>query len=268
MVTMIMLASPIVAPSIGAFLLRFGWPSIFIFKAVYSSVLAFYYLFFVSETRPGKWRNISLSSTLRQCAGVVTRRVDGKRLPMRYAFTMALSASAFMTFLTNSSFTYIEFFGVSESMFPLYFGVSIVGLMGSNLFSMRRLTRSNSARFFQIGIRMQGMSVALLLAVVFFGAGSIWLVVLPVAIMVASFGLTGPAGSSEYMGFFVQLAGSASSVYTTLMFSSGAIFGGVSGLFFNGSLWPMVLTMFVASMTANLLAMSIRARSGQIVTGV
>jgi DHA1 family bicyclomycin/chloramphenicol resistance-like MFS transporter len=39
MVTLIMLASPLVAPTIGAFLLKYGWPSIFLFKATYSGAL-------------------------------------------------------------------------------------------------------------------------------------------------------------------------------------------------------------------------------------
>jgi DHA1 family bicyclomycin/chloramphenicol resistance-like MFS transporter len=74
--------------------------------------------------------------------------------------------------------------------------------------------------------------------------------VLPVTIIVASFGFTGPSGSSRYMSHFDKLAGSASSVYTTLMFGAGAVFGAVSGLFFDGSLRPMAITMFCCSATA------------------
>jgi DHA1 family bicyclomycin/chloramphenicol resistance-like MFS transporter len=222
MVTMIMLASPVVAPSIGAFLLRFGWPAIFVFKACYSTLLGLTYLIAVPETRPGRWRDISLLSTLRQCAAVVRRKVDGARLPLRYAFTMACVASVFMTFLTNSSFAYIEYFGVSETVFPLYFGVSILGLMASNLFSIRKLTRANAPRFFQIGVRTQGAAVAALLIVVLTGPAHILLVVAPVAVMVATFG--------------------------------------ISGIFFDGSLRPMVFTMMAASLSANFLAATMPRR--------
>jgi DHA1 family bicyclomycin/chloramphenicol resistance-like MFS transporter len=93
---------------------------------------------------------------------------------------------------------------------------------------------------------------------VFVGSPSIWTVVVPVMILVACFGLTGPAGSSQYMGFFEKLAGSASSFYTTLMFAMGAILGGISGYFFDGTLRPMALTMLCASLGAVLLGATIR----------
>ncbi|HET7132133.1 MAG TPA: MFS transporter [Gammaproteobacteria bacterium] len=43
MVLLTMLASPVIAPSLGAALLRFGWPTIFFFKAAYAGVLGVYY---------------------------------------------------------------------------------------------------------------------------------------------------------------------------------------------------------------------------------
>jgi len=92
------------------------------------------------------------------------------------------------------------------------------------------------------------------------GAPSIWLVVVPVAVVVSCFGLVGPSGSSQYMSYFDRLAGSASSLYTTLLFSSGAIFGAVSGLYFDGTLLPMAITMFVASLAANACAFTTDAR--------
>jgi uncharacterized membrane protein YfhO len=56
------------------------------------------------------------------------------------------------------------------------------------------------------------------------------------------------------MSLFDRLAGSASSFYTTLMFGLGAIAGAISGLFFDGTLKPMVLTMLAASIASNLLS--------------
>lgn len=250
MVTLIMLASPVVAPSIGAALLKLGWPSIFIFKACYASALLTYYRLFIPETRPGHWARLSFGTTLRQCQEVVTRRIGGKRIPILYATTMALGASVFMTFLTNSSFAYIEYFGVSETLFPLYFGVSVLGLMATNVFSMKRLTSANSRLFFRFGISAQAIGVVSLLLAVLLDARSIWLVVLPITLIVSSFGFTGPSGSSRYMSHFDKLAGSASSVYTTMMWSSGAVFGALSGYFFDGTLRPMALTMFGCSITA------------------
>jgi DHA1 family bicyclomycin/chloramphenicol resistance-like MFS transporter len=258
MVTLVMLASPVIAPSIGAFLLNFGWPSIFVFKAVYACVLALYYLAFIPETQPGSWSKLSVLTTLRQCKDVVTRKSETGQRPVFFALCMGLAASVFMTFLTNSSFVYIEYFGVSESRFPIYFGVSILGLVATNIYSMNRLTQAKAPVFFRLGLRIQFLAVVALALVVFFLAPSAWLVVAAVAVMVATFGLTGPAGSSQYMSHFSKLAGSASSFYTTLMFAMGAIFGSISGYFFDGSLRPMVVTMLVAALAANLMYFGIK----------
>jgi DHA1 family bicyclomycin/chloramphenicol resistance-like MFS transporter len=260
MVMLVMLASPAVAPTLGSVLLRFGWHSIFFFKATYSAALLVYYAVAVPETRPGEWRNLSVLSTLRQCVQVVARKSESGVRPVMFAITGAFGAAVFMTFLTNASFAYIDYFGVSAQMFPLYFSVGVIGLVSTNLYSMRRLSLNSAPLFFRSGLALQLVAVTFLLVAVLAGAPSIWLVVVPVAVIVSCFGLVGPSGSSQYMGHFDRLAGSASSLYTTLLFSSGAIFGAVSGMFFDSTLLPMAVTMFVASLLANACAFGTGAK--------
>jgi DHA1 family bicyclomycin/chloramphenicol resistance-like MFS transporter len=172
---------------------------------------------------------------------------------------MALGAGAFMTFLTNSSFVYIEYFGVSEHAFPLYFGASILGMVAMNILSMRTLTEAKAPTYFRAGLYLQLIGVSILLVAALLGPWSIWVVVAAMTFVVASLGLTGPAGSGQYIRNFDKLAGSASSLYTTLMFALGATLSGISGLLFNGTLKPMALVMFAASVGANLLASRITA---------
>jgi MFS transporter, DHA1 family, multidrug resistance protein len=260
MVTLVMLASPAIAPTVGALLLRFGWHSIFFAKAAYTGVLLAYYALFVPETRPGDWRNLSVLSTVRQCWQVVVFKSKAGRHPFMFALTGAFSAAVFMTFLTNASFAYIDYFGVSPQMFPLYFGVGVIGMIATNLYSMRRLNLNSAARFFRVGLAIQIVAVTALLIAVLAGVPSIWVVVLPVATVLACFGLIGPSGTSQYMGHYGALAGSASSLYTTLLFSAGAVFGAVSGMYFDNTLKPMAITMFAASLIANALAFTTGAK--------
>jgi DHA1 family bicyclomycin/chloramphenicol resistance-like MFS transporter len=260
MVMLVMLASPLCAPAIGAMLLRFGWPFIFLFKAVYAALLCAYYLFRVPETRPGSWRRLSISSMLRQCADVVTRKSPNGLRPALFPLCVGFAASVFMTFLTNSSFVYIDYFDVPAAHFPIYFAFSLVGLVAVNLYSMKRMTLSRAPFLFRFGLAVQFVALTTLLIVVLSGPSSIWLVVAIIAVMVATFGLTGPAGSAQYMSHFHELAGSASSLYTTSMFAMGAIFGAASGVFFDGTLVPMVVTMTIASVVANLVSLGVRPR--------
>jgi DHA1 family bicyclomycin/chloramphenicol resistance-like MFS transporter len=238
MVTLVMLASPAIAPTLGAAMLA------------------------VPETRPGvAWNKLSVLSTLKQCWQVIKyKNPSGGRHPIMFAFAGSFSAAVFMTFITNASFAYIDYFGVSPQMFPAYFGGGVIGMVATNWLSMRRLNLNSAPQFFRYGLLIQICSVTFLLLAVLAGAPSIWLVVLPVAVIVSCFGLIGPSGTSQYMSHYGSLAGSASSLYTTMLFSSGAVFGAISGIYFDNTLLPMAVTMFVASLIANALAFTTGAK--------
>ena len=259
-VTMVLLIAPLVAPALGAAVLPLGWEMIFVFKAAYSACLFVAYAALVPETRPGRLANLSLRSVFRQCFDVVRRRVDGQRLPIRYATAMAFSASCMIIFVTNSSFIYMQYFGVSPARFSALFAMSVLGFMSLNLFSMWRLKSHNAGTFFRVGLTIQVVVVAGLLTVVATGHAALSTVVPFIVLAVATLGLVGPAGSSRYMGFFRELAGSASSVYTTLMFLLGGTFGWLSGVLNDGTLLPVAAMMLGASLTANAISLGLPRR--------
>ena len=259
-VTMVLLIAPLVAPALGAAVLPLGWEMIFVFKAAYSACLLVAYAALVPETRPGRLANLSLRSVFRQCFDVVRRRVDGRRLPIRYAAAMAFSASCMIIFVTNSSFIYMQYFGVGPARFSALFAMSVLGFMSLNLFSMWRLKSHNAGTFFRVGLTIQVIVVAGLLTVVATGHAALSTVVPCIVLAVATLGLVGPAGSSRYMGFFRELAGSASSVYTTLMFLLGGTFGWLSGVLNDGTLLPVAAMMLAASLTANAISLGLPRR--------
>lgn len=256
-VTMVLLIAPLVAPALGAAVLPLGWEMIFVLKAVYAGALICAYAVLVPETRPGELRNLSLRSVFRQCADVVRRRVDSRRLPIRYALAMAFSAAVMMLFVTNSSFIYMEYFGVTPSRFPWLFAASVLGIMATTLLSMWRLTSSNAGTFFRVGLAIQVAFVAGLLVVVLTKHATLAAFVPFIVLTVLTVGLVGPAGSTRYMGFFRELAGSASSVYTTTMFLLGGTAGWLSSLLNDGSLVPIVAMMLGASLLANAISWSL-----------
>jgi DHA1 family bicyclomycin/chloramphenicol resistance-like MFS transporter len=256
-VTMIVLCAPLVAPVLGTALVPFGWHKIFLVKAAYAAALLATYAAAVPETRPGHWSSLSVRSIFVQCFEVVTRRVDGRRIPIRYACAMGLASSCLMMFVTNASFIYQEYFGVSGFQFPMLFALSVLGFMSMNLFSMKRLGPHNAAAFFRRGLAMQLVAVVALVTVVASGHAHLWTVVPFIVVMMSALGLVGPAGSSRYMSSFHKLAGSAASVYTTLMFSLGGVLGALSGVFYDGTLLPIVGVMLGASLLANTIGLSL-----------
>lgn len=259
-VTMVLLLAPLLAPSLGYLLLPWGWETMFALKAAYAALLLAAYARLVPETRPGRLRNLSLESVFRQCLEVVRRRVGAQRLPIRYATAMAFSAACMMIFVTNSSFIYMEYFRVGPGTFSMLFAASVLGFMSMNLFSMWRLRSDNAGTFFRLGLTMQALVVASLVALVTTGHASLPLVVPFIVLAVATLGLVGPSGSSRYMGFFRELAGSASSVYTTMMFVLGGTFGWLSGVLNDGTLLPAAAMMLGATLTANAISLGLPRR--------
>lgn len=253
-VTMVLLVAPLVAPALGAAVLPLGWEMIFVIKAAYAAALIGAYALLVPETRPGELRGLSLRSVFRQCADVVGRRVDSRRLPIRYATAMACSATVMMIFVTNSSFIYMEHFGVAPSRFPWLFAASVLGVMATNVLSMWRLTSDNAGTFFRVGLTTQAAFVTALLVVVLTGHATLGAFLPLIVLTVLTVGLIGPSGATRYMGFFRELAGSASSVYTTTMFLLGGIAGWLSSVLNDGSLVPIVAMMLGASLTANVVS--------------
>lgn len=259
-VTMVLLVAPLVAPALGAAVLPLGWEMIFVLKAVYAVILLVVYARVLPETRPGALANLSFGAVFAQVFAVVTKRVDGRWLPIRYAGAMAFSATVLMIFVTNASFIYMQYFAITPGQFPWLFGLSVLGLMSMNLFSMKRLKSHNAGVFFRAGLTIQIVAVVAMLLVIVTGQASLVTVVPFIVLTVSTLGLVGPAGSSRYMGFFGDLAGSASSVYTTLMFLLGGALGWVTGVLNDGSLVPVVATMVAASIVANVVAWRLPAR--------
>jgi DHA1 family bicyclomycin/chloramphenicol resistance-like MFS transporter len=173
---------------------------------------------------------------------------------------MAFSASCMMIFVTNSSFIYMEYFGVGPARFSMLFALSVLGFMSMNLFSMWRLKSDNAGTFFRTGLTLQLVIVVGLVGVVAAGSAALSTVVPFIVLAVSTLGLVGPAGSSRYMGFFRELAGSASSVYTTMMFLLGGTFGWLSGLINDGTLLPIAAMMLGASLTANAISWGLPRR--------
>lgn len=255
-VMLVMLSAPLLAPVIGAFLLDLGWPAIFLFLAAYALTLL---IFFgsVGETLNKPPEPMRLGGILPQYFEVLTRRVDGRLIPLRYIFTQGLAASVLMTFLTNSAFVYLEYFDVGEKPFALYFGANVVVMMAFTLVTSRLIQRIPPFRLFRAGRRLQLVFVFALAATVVLGKPSLWLFTPLLAFSIGAAGLIGPSISGLYLAPFGHLSGSASSLIATASFLFGSVLGALSGLLYDGTLNPVVLTMAAAVLLANIVASTI-----------
>ncbi len=259
-VFLIMLIAPLIAPIVGVALLQLGWHWIFGFLLIYSLMIGCCFAFFLPETRRDRQKWPNFGHILPQYWRVLSHRVDGKLIPVRYAFSIALSGCVLMVYLTNASFIFQVYYGLADSLFPIFFGACVLGVMLTNWISMRSLgsmSMGQVARYFRIGMRTQLIAIVLLAVAVSTGHSQLWIFWPLVILAVSMVGINQPAGSSLYLSEFHHLSGSASAIMTTTMFGLGGMIGALSSLVNDGTLISFAGTMLTVSLVANLLLMSI-----------
>lgn len=261
LVIMIMLLAPLIAPMIGAFLLDFGWPAIFAALFAFGALVFTWYWLGIPETRVVENKKVRLGIIFSQYKEVLIRRVDGQLLPLKYALSQAFSGGVLMVYLTNVSFAYMEYFGVSEKVFPLLVAANVVFMIGMIRFSMNRMAKVHPDQTYRKGLWAQLGANALLLLYVSLGNPSLAIFFPLIILSVGTMGLINPNSSAVFISYYDQLSGSASSVNALVFFSIGATMGALSGVFFDGSLLPMVTVMFVSSVICRIIGWTIPRQS-------
>ena len=258
---LVMLSAPLIAPLLGAFLLELGWPSIFLFLAAYGlAVLAVFST--MPETLGGPTGKIELRKILPQYIEVLVWRIDGRLVPLRYILTQGLIASVMMNFLTNSAFIYLAYFGVGEKQFAIYFGANVLSMMLFTLATSRLIHRVPPFKLFRFGRRLQLIAIFALAAAVVLDRSDLWLFTSLLALSIGCAGMIGPSISGLFLAPFGKQSGSASSLINTATFLFGSLFGILSGVLYDGSLSPVVLTMAAAVLLANMVASTIPEPKG------
>jgi DHA1 family bicyclomycin/chloramphenicol resistance-like MFS transporter len=260
-VMLVMLGAPLVAPAIGAALLSFGWQSIFVFLAVYAVVVLVAFLR-VPETATMASGKLQLGRILPQYIEVLTTRVDGKHIPIRYIFSQGLMMSGIFVFITNASFIYLQYFDIDENWFVVFFGINILTMMVFTLGTARLIHRIAPYQIWRAGRLLQFMAIVLLAVSVSLFELPLWAFAALLAIAIGAGGMINPSVTGLYLAHFDRLSGSAVSLMNVVVFLFGSVLGIVTGLFHDGSLKPIIYTMVLASTVGNLIALYIPAPKG------
>lgn len=257
-VMLVMLSAPLFAPAIGSALLEFGWDwhSIFIFLAVYACVIFAAFLP-VPETATSAVGKLQLGEILPQYWSVISRRVDGKLVPLRYVLTQGLLFSGTFVFITNAPFIFLSHYGVEERWFALYFGANIVVMMLFTLVTTRLIKRYAPDRLFLVARCIQLLALVTLCLQVRFAEPSLLVFTANLAFVIGPTGMSNPSVSGLYLAHFNQLSGSAVSLMNVTVFLFGSLLGIVSGLLYDDTLGPIVYTMLAGVVCANLIALTI-----------
>ena len=243
--------SPILAPLTGSVIIAtVGWRTVFWVVTAAAALGAILLATSLEETRPAKDRiGSSFGSAL---AGY--RFLLGDRNFLCLTFIGGFAIASFFVYLASSSFILIDFYGLSPSLYSVFFSINAVAF-----FAMSQLTGVLTERFGLqrvVRVAIVGYTVVMVVLFAVMAAGFDSLAVLASLLFVGYgfLGLVIPTVSVLAMEEHGEIAGTASALMGTLHFAAGIVAMAVSGLFFDGTPLPMVASITACALIAFALA--------------
>lgn len=247
LVLIVMMIAPMLAPFIGAFLLNYGWRSIFWAVAAYGMVALTWYRLGIPETNTSATNKVDFLNILEKFNGVFQKK-SGNLRPILYSLSITFSTGVVMIILTQSAFMYMEYFGVSAQRFPFILALNSFLIMLAMFYSMQRQKKVHPHYLFKKGSYFQLLVVTVLFLYVYFAEPSLPVIIILVALSQGAMGLCSPNGVAVYISHYNKLAGSATSINLMFLFGVGSILGTIPAFFFDGSLLPVTAVMLVSSL--------------------
>lgn len=232
---------PILAPALGAGLLAFlPWRSVFALPGLIA-VGVLVWMRRLPETLPPERRRPFTWSSV----GRAAREVMTHRQTMSLTVAMMFLFAVLTTYLGSSELILEDVYHYGE-WFPLFFGVISVMLAVSSLNNARLVERIGVERLISrmTIASLVGAGTMLALAIIGDGRPNFWLFSIVLACMMPmAHGLT-PNCNTLAMAPVPHVAGTASSIMSTIATAGGAVLGGMASGAFDGTVRPFSAWVF------------------------
>ena len=252
MLMLVVSVSPILAPLTGGFIVAgFGWRGVFWFVLI-AALLGLGLLHFgLKETRETHER---ASSTVGSAFSAYLALLKDRHF-MGLTMTGSFGVASFFSYLSNSSFIFINHYHFSPQMFGVFFGINAFAFFAAaqgaaaliGHFGMSNVIRGAALGYCGCMLSVTAIflagvdNVAVLVGFLFTGFGFLGLVIPTTAVM-----------ALEEQG---HVAGTASALLGTLQFSTGSVVMALVAPFGNATPIPMVSAIAVVSIISTVLAL-------------
>ena len=229
--------SPVLAPLSGSLVIALaGWRGVFWAVTVAGLLGLLLVAFLLPETRPPAAR---VESSLRGALAAY-RVLLTDRTFLGLTFIGAFGVSSFFTYLASSSFVLIGHYGLTPTVYSLFFSINAVAFIGMAQLNGRLVARHGIRRLVRVAVT--GFAAAMLLLAVLVAAGIEHLAVLAGLLFVGYgfLGLVIPTTAVLALEAHGAIAGTASALLGTLQFVTGAVAIALLGLVADGTPLPMV----------------------------
>ncbi|RYE10885.1 MAG: Bcr/CflA family efflux MFS transporter [Hyphomicrobiales bacterium] len=247
LIMLVFSVSPILAPLSGSLVIAIAdWRAMFWVMAVVGVLGLVLVAVALKETRPKEARlDSGLGSAIR-AYGQLLR--DWRFLGLTLIGTFGMAS--FMAFLGNSSFVYIDHFGLTPTQYSLAFSVNAISFFAASQATGFLVGRFGLNRVVRVAVTGYVLAMLGLFAVTLMGADSVWVMG---GFMFVAFGFLGlvlPSTGVLAMEEQGEIAGSASALMGTVQMIVASVVMGIVGAFGDGTQRPMVVAFAVCAVLA------------------
>lgn len=241
MLSLVMGIAPIIAPTLGGFiLLFFDWPGIFIFLAIIALLLFGALYFFLPHSNES-----DLNYSLKPKAILENyKRVIQTKGYIGYTIVSALSLSVLFSWISSSSILFIGSLGVSKQQFGWIFACTATSMVLGSQFNRILLRKLESENIAFGAVALQLIVCCFLLYTAIFSFTVVNLLI-GMCFFMFFLSLISPNIMALMLKPFTENIGSANALMGVISMLLSALVTGIVSYFQNGTATPMVLTMIL-----------------------
>lgn len=257
----IMSFAPLLGPLVGAALFEaFGWRSAFAALTAFALALAAIAATRLRETiRQRNPHALQPGPMLRTYAEVLRSRAF-----RAYAAAAAATYGALFAFIAGSSFVLIRVLGLSVTAYGVSFSTMVAGYLVGTLVCRRLVGRRGLQRTLTIGAWLQALAAGTMALLALAGVQHALTIVLPMFFVGISHALVQMPAQSGAVAPFPHAAGAAAALMGFLMMGVATGVGAWLGASYNGTVYPLTLTIAAFGGTSLLVALTLVRRDGDV----
>lgn len=257
----IMSFAPLAGPVLGAYVyVAFGWRSAFALLAGFSLLLATAAALKLKETN--RHRN---PHALRPAPMLSTYAAIARSPAFRaYALSAAATYAGLFAFISGSSFVLIRVLGVSTTAYGFSFSTMVAGYLVGTLVCRRFVVLHGLQRTVFAGASLQAAAGVTMALLAIAGAHVPAAIVAPMFFYGIAHGMIQPPAQSGAVAPFPKTAGAAAALMGFTMMLIASLVGFWIGASYNGTVYPLTLTICATSLASMLIAATLVRRHGDV----
>ena len=244
---LIMGAAPLLAPSLGALILKFAdWRAIFWVLAAYGVLALLAVVLLLPETRPPELRpRTGFWRVFRNYGEVLSDPV-----PATCAMASAGAFAGMFAYISGTPFVYIELFGLDPETYGLLFALNVVAIMGGAWVNRRLVAGIGVGRMMTVGACVVSGSGLALAAATLLLPGSLAAIIVLLFCFLSGLNLISANAIVCATEDRPTLAGTTIAFIGAAHFGLGSLAGLAVGQAHDGTALPMAATMAACGLVA------------------